>query len=87
MAAAAACQPLLPPSRLRFAGIRRTMGTTRGGSLARLFLSYDREDADKAQAIAGALEKAGHEVWWDRHIRGGSEYSKEIEQALKASLI
>ena len=50
--------------------------------MAKLFLSYDREDADKAQAIAAALEKAGHDVWWDRHIRGGAEYSEEIEQAL-----
>lgn len=54
----------------------------RGLPVANVFLSYDREDADKAQAIAGALEKAGHEVWWDRHIRGGAEYSEEIEQAL-----
>lgn len=50
--------------------------------MANLFLSYDRDDADKAQAVAGALEKAGHYVWWDRHIRGGAEYSEEIEQAL-----
>lgn len=50
--------------------------------MSRLFLSYDREDGDKARALAGVLEKAGYEVWWDRHIRGGAEYSEEIEQAL-----
>jgi len=50
--------------------------------MAKLFLSYDHRDADLARPIATALEKAGHEVWWDRHIRGGSQFSKEIERAL-----
>jgi Flp pilus assembly protein TadD len=31
------------------------------------------------------LEKAGHSVWWDRHIRGGAQYAQEIEAALKAA--
>lgn len=50
--------------------------------MANLFLSYDRHDAAQAQTIAQALEGAGHEVWWDRHIKGGAEFSKQIEQAL-----
>ena len=53
--------------------------------MASVFLSYDREDADKARPIAAALEKAGHSVWWDRHIKGGAQYSKEIDKALKAA--
>lgn len=53
--------------------------------MAQVFLSYDREDGAKARAIAQALEKAGHFVWWDPHIKGGAQYSKEIEQALKAA--
>ena len=53
--------------------------------MASVFLSYDREDATKARSIALALEKAGHQVWWDRHIKGGAQYSKEIEAALKAA--
>ena len=51
--------------------------------MAAVFLSYDREDAAKAGSLAVALEKAGHSVWWDRHIKGGAQYSKEIEEALK----
>lgn len=51
--------------------------------MASVFLSYDRDDATKARSIARALEKAGHSVWWDRHIKGGAQYSKEIEEALK----
>ena len=50
--------------------------------MARVFLSYDRDDASKARAIAEALENAGHAVWWDFRIQGGAEYTKEIEQAL-----
>lgn len=53
--------------------------------MASVFLSYDREDSAAAGSIARALEKAGHEVWWDRHIKSGAQYSKEIEQALKAA--
>ena len=50
--------------------------------MAKVFLSYDRDDQAAARKIAVALEKAGHAVWWDRNIRGGSEYAQEIERAL-----
>ena len=50
--------------------------------MAQVFLSYDREDGAKARIIAQALERAGHFVWWDLHIKGGAEYGKVIEQAL-----
>ena len=51
--------------------------------MASIFLSYAREDATKARTLAKALERAGHAVWWDRQIFGGSEFSDEIEAALK----
>jgi hypothetical protein len=51
--------------------------------VASVFLSYDREDLGRGKTIASALEKAGHSVWWDRYIRGGSQFSREIEEALK----
>ena len=53
--------------------------------MASVFLSYDRDDAEAARAIAALVEKAGHEVWWDKHISGGSQYAKEIAQALDES--
>ena len=53
--------------------------------MASVFLSYDREDAARARSVAQALEKAGHSVWWDRHIAGGAQYDTEIEEALKRS--
>ena len=51
--------------------------------MARLFLSYAREDADAAKQLAQVVEGAGHEVWWDRHLHGGSQFATEIDKALK----
>ena len=53
--------------------------------MAEVFLSYAREDTGRARALAAALERAGRSVWWDRNIEGGSEYSVEIDDALKAA--
>jgi tetratricopeptide (TPR) repeat protein len=53
--------------------------------MASIFLSYVREDVDKARAIATVLERAGHSVWWDLQIKGGAQYSAEIEAALAAA--
>jgi tetratricopeptide (TPR) repeat protein len=53
--------------------------------MASVFLSYDREDADRVRHFARSLEKAGHEVWWDLHVRGGAQFSKVIEEELKAA--
>jgi tetratricopeptide (TPR) repeat protein len=53
--------------------------------VASVFLSYSREDLASARQIARALEAAGHSVWWDRQIKGGAQYAKEIDRALTAS--
>lgn len=53
--------------------------------MASVFLSYAREDAAKAHTLASLLERAGHSVWWDRYIKGGTQYAHEIEAALKAA--
>lgn len=50
-----------------------------------IFLSYAREDQACADALARVLEAAGHQVWWDRRIESGSEFSAEIEAALGAA--
>lgn len=67
------------------AAFARTFATKGCKPVASIFLSYDRDDAAKARSIALALEKAGHQVWWDQRIKGGAQYSKEIECALKAA--
>ncbi len=53
--------------------------------MAKVFLSYAREDADAAKQLAEGIGRAGHEVWWDRHIQGGSRFSSEIDRELKSA--
>ncbi|HET7316702.1 MAG TPA: TIR domain-containing protein [Sphingomicrobium sp.] len=53
--------------------------------MSRVFLSYSREDVDAAKALAEAIANAGHDVWWDRHLHGGSRFATEIDRALKAA--
>lgn len=50
--------------------------------MASIFLSYSREDAARVGPLAAALEREGHQVWWDRHISAGQEFADAIEQAL-----
>jgi len=50
--------------------------------MAHLFISYSRADREAIEALAAALEAAGHSVWWDRHIRGGASFAKDIEAQL-----
>ena len=51
--------------------------------MARVFLSYARDDVEAARQLADGISSAGHEIWWDRHLHGGSRFSTEIDQALK----
>ncbi len=51
--------------------------------MARVFLSYARDDAELAKRLAGLIGDAGHDVWWDREIQGGSRFSNEIDKALQ----
>ena len=53
--------------------------------MASVFLSYSREDVERIRPLAVALENIGHDVWWDRHIAGGEEFSGAIERALESA--
>ena len=55
--------------------------------MAEIFLSYAREDEAAAKQLADAISRAGHHVWWDRHIQGGSRFSTEIDRALKSAQV
>jgi adenylate cyclase len=51
--------------------------------VSRVFLSYARDDAEAAKLLADGIALGGHDVWWDRHLHGGSRFSTEIDRALK----
>ncbi|HJP67963.1 MAG TPA: TIR domain-containing protein [Sphingomicrobium sp.] len=51
--------------------------------MSRIFLSYARDDAELAKQLARLIDDAGHQVWWDREIHGGSHFSSEIDKALQ----
>ena len=51
--------------------------------MARVFLSYASDDLNAAKQLADGIALAGHDVWWDRHLHGGSRFSTEIDRALK----
>lgn len=55
--------------------------------MARVFLSYAREDIEAARKLAGVLSEAGQTVWWDRHVHGGANFSTEIDRELKNAQI
>ncbi|MET0070049.1 MAG: SUMF1/EgtB/PvdO family nonheme iron enzyme [Candidatus Thiodiazotropha sp.] len=47
-----------------------------------IFISYKREEQDKARQLAAALEKQGWSVWWDPKLRGGDRFDDVIQDAL-----
>jgi formylglycine-generating enzyme required for sulfatase activity len=48
-----------------------------------IFVSYARMDAERAKAIAKALNIHGWKVWWDlRSLRTGQSFGRAIEKAL-----
>jgi len=53
--------------------------------LTDVFVSYARQDRDRIAPLVRALEARGLEVWWDSRIRGGAEYTREIEAQLEAA--
>jgi hypothetical protein len=48
-----------------------------------IFLSYKREDKQRAKIIAEALELYGFSVWWDRIIPPGKTWDNVIEEELR----
>lgn len=48
-----------------------------------VFISYSREDREKVEKIAHALQQAGLHVWWDPQIKTGAGFRAEIADALE----
>jgi hypothetical protein len=54
--------------------------------MQRVFVSYSRKDIDFARNLAGDLEKAGFETWWDiSKLKGGDDWVRVIPAAIEAS--
>ncbi len=50
-----------------------------------VFLSYKAEDRSRLKPLVAALEAEEFDVWWDRHIGGGTDWRQEIQQHLDAA--
>lgn len=53
--------------------------------MADVVISYAHEERDKAQHLAEVLKKFGFEVWWDRNLYAGEDFSAKIEQKIRQS--
>lgn len=50
-----------------------------------IFVSYAKEDRERASVLAAALEELGWSVWWDRVIPTGRSFDDVIEEELDAA--
>lgn len=53
--------------------------------MARIFISYAREDRPVVQALTQGLTYAGHEVWWDAHLHAADGFREVIESQITAA--
>jgi hypothetical protein len=51
--------------------------------MADVFVSYARDDEPKARQLAKALTDHGWDVWWDRHMPPGHDFSEVIQHQLE----
>jgi hypothetical protein len=72
-----------PPRRQ---GAEHNRNAERWDSMQRIFISYSRKDMDFVRKLAGDLEKAGYDVWWDiSDLRGGDDWVRLIPDAISSS--
>jgi hypothetical protein len=51
-----------------------------------IFISYSRKDMEFVRKLAGDLEQAGFDVWWDiTDLRGGDDWVRSLPAAIEAS--
>jgi TPR repeat protein len=53
--------------------------------LAKIVISYARENHTQASALAASLSAFGYDVWWDRNLTPGHSYSQEITTKINES--
>ncbi|HET9231297.1 MAG TPA: toll/interleukin-1 receptor domain-containing protein, partial [Vitreimonas sp.] len=52
-----------------------------------VFVSYERQDADRARVVVEALRADGLDVWWDQGIQSGDRWRPSIEEQLDAARV
>lgn len=50
-----------------------------------IFISYASEDRAVAARLAGQLQSHGWRVWWDRELRSGVDFTREIAARLESA--
>ncbi|MBL8546996.1 MAG: TIR domain-containing protein [Hyphomonadaceae bacterium] len=53
--------------------------------MADIFISYASEDRDRVRPLAEALQSRGFNIWWDRSLAAGQDYTAIIEKELKSA--
>jgi len=53
--------------------------------MSRVFISYARDDRQMASIVAEALQAAGHSVFLDQFLVGGTDFKSEIYNSLMQS--
>jgi len=51
--------------------------------MADIFLSYASEDRAAVEPLVSGLESQGYSVWWDRQLKVGGSFDKQIEAAIE----
>jgi len=50
-----------------------------------IFISYSRDDAARVKELRDNLTEAGHDVWFDKDMRGGEEWWDLVLQRIRSS--
>lgn len=53
--------------------------------MADIFISYKRQEREKARAIAEMFVMHGYDVWWDIELLPGDKFSQEIDEVIKSA--
>ena len=51
--------------------------------MADIFISYAREDADRAEVIAEVLTARGYTVFWDSDLRAGQSFRQQLDHEIQ----
>src|SRR5262245_1533572 len=69
----------------RTGSTRHGSEAARGRLMARIFITYARENRAEVEALTADLGRLGHDVWYDAEIRGGQHWWAEILRRIAGS--